>query len=76
MNASFARTRTVLRKYQNRLPNVLKKQRLSTGPVAPKRNNAMYNQSVDAFPSIVIGPDKTIVPQGPFAEAQAQVCLR
>jgi len=72
MNASFARTRTVLRKYQNRLPNVLKKQRLSTGPMAPERNNAMYNQSVDVFPSIVIGPDKTIVPQGPFAEAQAQ----
>lgn len=32
----------------------------------------MYNQSVDIFPSIVIGPDKAISPQGPFAEAQAQ----
>lgn len=34
---------------------------------------ASYDQSVDIFPSIVIGPNKSIVPQGPFAEAQAQV---
>mmetsp|Transcript_114216 Transcript_114216/g.170860 ORF Transcript_114216/g.170860 Transcript_114216/m.170860 type:complete len:546 (+) Transcript_114216:257-1894(+) len=33
---------------------------------------ATYDQSVDAFPSIVIGPDRSIEPQGPFAEAQAQ----
>mmetsp|Transcript_12540 Transcript_12540/g.20880 ORF Transcript_12540/g.20880 Transcript_12540/m.20880 type:complete len:522 (+) Transcript_12540:134-1699(+) len=33
---------------------------------------ATYDQSVDIFPSIVIGPNKSIVPQGPFAEAQAQ----
>jgi hypothetical protein len=35
---------------------------------------ATYDQSVGAFPSIVIGPDRTIEPQGSFAEAQAQVC--
>lgn len=34
---------------------------------------ASYDQSVDIFPSIVIGPNKSIVPQGPFAEAQAKV---
>lgn len=33
---------------------------------------AAYDQTVDVFPSIVIGPNKTIVPQGSFAEAQAQ----
>jgi hypothetical protein len=32
-----------------------------------------YDQSVDVFPSIVIGPDRSIEPQGSFAEAQAQV---
>jgi hypothetical protein len=35
---------------------------------------ATYDQSVDSFPSIVIGPDRSIEPQGSFAEAQAQVC--
>lgn len=35
--------------------------------------SAAYNQSVDAFPSIVIGSNGMISPQGPFAEAQAQV---
>lgn len=34
---------------------------------------AAYNQTVDAFPSIVIGSNGKISPQGPFAEAQAQV---
>lgn len=34
---------------------------------------ATYDLSVDTFPSIVIGPDKSITPQGPFAEAQAEV---
>lgn len=33
---------------------------------------AAYNQSVDTFPSIVIGPGGLISPQGSFAEAQAQ----
>lgn len=32
-----------------------------------------FDQSVQAFPSIVIGPDRSIEPQGTFAEAQAQV---
>jgi hypothetical protein len=37
---------------------------------------AAYGQSIQtAFPSIVIGPDRAIEPQGSFAEAQAQVCL-
>ena len=36
---------------------------------------ATYDQSVDAFPSIVIGPDRSIEPQGSFAESQAEVCL-
>jgi hypothetical protein len=35
---------------------------------------AAYDQTVETFPSIVIGPNKSIVPQGSFAEAQAQVC--
>jgi hypothetical protein len=34
---------------------------------------AAYDQTVETFPSIVIGPKKSIVPQGSFAEAQAQV---
>jgi hypothetical protein len=36
---------------------------------------APYDQSIpdQTFPSIVIGPNKTILPQGSFAEAQAQV---
>jgi len=33
---------------------------------------AAYGQTVDDFPSIVIGSDGLITPQGPFAEAQAQ----
>ena len=36
--------------------------------------NATYDQSVrEPFPSIVVGPEKSIEPQGSFAEAQAQV---
>jgi hypothetical protein len=36
--------------------------------------NATYDQSVrEPFPSIVIGPERSIEPQGSFAEAQAQV---
>ena len=34
---------------------------------------AAFSQSVDTFPSIVIGANGLISPQGPFAEAQAQV---
>ena len=34
-----------------------------------------YETSVEVFPSIVIGPDRSIEPQGSFAEAQAQVRL-
>jgi hypothetical protein len=35
---------------------------------------ATYNQSIhQPFPSIVIGPERSIEPQGSFAEAQAQV---
>lgn len=34
---------------------------------------AAYDQTVETFPSIIIGPNKTIVPQGSFAKAQAQV---
>lgn len=35
--------------------------------------SAAYDQSVSSFPSIVIGPNGSIVPQGSFAEAQAEV---
>jgi len=36
--------------------------------------NATYDQSVrEPFPSIVIGPEQSIEPQGSFAEAQAEV---
>lgn len=31
-----------------------------------------YSQSVEAFPSLIIGPNRTIEPLGSFAEAQAQ----
>lgn len=34
---------------------------------------ATYDQSIDSFPSIVIGPNGSIIPQGSFAEAQAEV---
>jgi hypothetical protein len=34
---------------------------------------AAYSQSVDWFPSIIVGPNRSIIPLGPFAEAQAQV---
>lgn len=34
--------------------------------------SSAYDQSVDTFPSIVIGPDRTITPQGSFAETQAE----
>lgn len=32
---------------------------------------APYDQTVETFPSLVIGPNNSIVPQGSFAEAQA-----
>jgi hypothetical protein len=35
--------------------------------------SAAYDQSIETFPSIVIGPNGTIIPQGSFAEAQAEV---
>ena len=35
---------------------------------------AAYNQSVDEFPSLVIGSNGNLTPKGSFAEAQAQVC--
>lgn len=36
---------------------------------------AAHDQSItQPFPSLVIGPDRSIQPQGSFAEAQAQVC--
>ena len=34
---------------------------------------AAYDQSIESFPSIVIGADRSIEPQGSFAESQAQV---
>ena len=34
---------------------------------------AAYDQSVDVFPSLIIGANGSIDPQGSFAEAQAQV---
>lgn len=34
---------------------------------------AAYDQTVNTFPSIVIGPNRSIVPMGTFAEAQAEV---
>ena len=51
---------------------------LSSAPFSSREKSTMastaaYDQSVDAFPSIVIGPDRNILPQGSFAEAQAEV---
>eukprot|EP00536_Pseudo-nitzschia_multiseries_P000799 jgi/Psemu1/179574/e_gw1.10.138.1 len=41
--------------------------------VTTTTTNATYDQSVrEPFPSIVLGPEKFIEPQGSFAEAQAQ----
>ena len=37
---------------------------------------AAYDQSVDVFPSLIIGANGSIEPQGSFAEAQAQVSRR
>ena len=37
---------------------------------------ATYDQSVESFPSIVIGANGSIVPQGSFAETQAQVSCK
>lgn len=34
---------------------------------------AAYDQLVDVFPSLIIGANGSIAPQGSFAEAQAQV---
>lgn len=55
-------------------------QRLSAtmSPLAAQRlmstaATATYDQSVNSFPSIVIGPNRSITPQGTFAEAQAEV---
>ena len=36
---------------------------------------AAYNQTVNAFPSIVIQSDGNLSAQGPFAESQAQVSV-
>jgi len=75
---AFATTRAVINHSQKRLTQAIGKRTLSTNrtlstqPVDPVYSSTMYNQAVDIFPSIVIGPDKTISPQGPFAEAQAQ----
>ena len=38
--------------------------------------SATYDQTVESFPSIVIGPNGSIIPQGSFAEAQAEVRLK
>ena len=36
--------------------------------------NATYDQSIrEPFPSIVLGPEQSVEPQGSFAEAQAEV---
>lgn len=77
MKASFARTRGVISQSQKRLAQAIGKRtlstnrKLSTQPVDPVYSSTMYNQAIDIFPSVVIGPD-AISSQGPFAEAQAQ----
>ena len=36
--------------------------------------NATYDQSIrEPFPSIILGPEQSVKPQGSFAEAQAEV---
>jgi len=45
----------------------------SEEPMATTTANATYDQSVrEPFPSIVLGPERSVEPQGSFAEAQAQ----
>lgn len=47
-----------------------------TGPdqtMSTAAATAAYDQSVDVFPSLIIGANGSIAPQGSFAEAQAQV---
>ena len=34
---------------------------------------AAYDHAIKFFPSIIVGPNRSIVPKGSFAEAQAQV---
>jgi len=42
-------------------------------PMAAAMANATYDQSVrEPFPSIVLGPERSVKPQGSFAEAQAE----
>jgi hypothetical protein len=53
------------------LPTSLNSTSLRFKSTAPA--TAAYDLSVESFPSIVIGPDRAISPQGSFAEAQAQV---
>ncbi len=48
----------------------IKQQRQTQSTLAA---SAAYQQSIDSFPSIVIGPHRSIVPQGSFAQAQAEV---
>ena len=50
-----------------------------TGPdrtMSTATATAAYDQLVDVFPSLIIGANGSIAPQGPFAEAQAQVSYR
>jgi len=70
MNSTFARIRrTALCQSQKGWPYAMRKRTLSS---LLQVDNTMYSQAVDVFPSIVIGPDQVISPQGPFAEAQSQ----
>jgi hypothetical protein len=54
-------------------PTALNNTSLRFKSTAPATATAAYDLSVDSFPSIVIGADRAISPQGSFAEAQAQV---
>jgi quinolinate synthase len=45
--------------------------RFSTAAAAAATATAPYDQSVDVFPSLIIGADRTLQPVGSFAESQA-----
>lgn len=71
-----------LRKFQIGSRNVAAIQKKVWTPTITKTYNssrlfsapaAAYNQTVDVFPSIVIGSDGNLSAQGPFAESQAHV---
>jgi hypothetical protein len=75
--ASYFRALNTLSTAQSQVPRRLAAVTSALRFKSTAQATAAYGQTVTSFPSIVIGPDRSILPQGSFAEAQAQVgfCL-